>query len=122
MKEVIWISIGAIFGANARYFAGRLIAEALRATFPVGTLLINITGSLALGFFMALTTRKFVSDPSWRFLIAVGFCGTYTTFSTFAYESFALLQHGQWLRFTLNVAGTNMLCLLAMAIGVKLGG
>lgn len=121
MKAAILISIGAIFGANARYLVGTLVAQASQSTFPVGTLLINISGSAALGFFIALTAGRFALDPAWRLLLAVGFCGTYTTFSTFAYESFSLLQDGHWLRFVVNVVATNMLCLLGMALGMKLG-
>jgi len=121
VKEAIWISIGAIAGANARYFFGKLIANAAASPFPFGTLVINVTGSAILGWFLGRISAAGLSDPAWRLLFAVGFCGTYTTFSTFAYESLTLLQTGQWLRFAINVVGTNALCLLCMALGIRFG-
>jgi CrcB protein len=121
VKEAMWISIGAILGANARYFVSNVVAKALTSQFPYHTLLINITGSAALGFFFAWSTSRVTIDPSWKLLFAVGFCGTYTTFSTFAYESLALLQGGDLLRFVVNVLGTNALCLLSVALGARLG-
>jgi fluoride exporter len=121
VKEAIWISIGAILGANARYLLGNLIAKALGSPFPFSTLVINMSGSGVLGWFLARLAGAGLPDPTWRLLFAVGFCGTYTTFSTFAYESIALLQSGQWLRFAINVLGTNVLCLSCVALGIELG-
>jgi CrcB protein len=121
VKEALWISIGAILGANARYVVSNIVAKALSSQFPYHTLLVNVTGSVAIGFFVAWSTSRAIVDPSWRLLFAVGFIGTYTTFSTFAYESLALLQGGDLLRFSLNVLGTNALCLLSVAVGARLG-
>ena len=121
MKEAMWISIGAILGANARYFLSNVVAKALGSSFPYHTLLINLTGSAALGFFLSWSASRVIVDQSWRLLFAVGFCGTYTTFSTFAYESLALLRGGDSLRFMANVLGTNALCLLSVALGSRLG-
>ena len=121
MKEAMWISIGAILGANARYFVSNILTKALGSPFPYHTLLINLTGSAALGFFISWSTSRVIVDPSWRLLFAVGFCGTYTTFSTFAYESLALLQGGDLMRFAANVLGTNALCLVSVALGSRLG-
>jgi CrcB protein len=121
VKEATWISIGAVLGANARYLVSNVVAKALGSPFPYHTLLINLTGSAALGFFITWSTSRVILDPSWRLLFAVGFCGTYTTFSTFAYESIALLQNGDWLRFAANVLGTNLLCLVSVALGSRLG-
>ncbi len=80
----LWIALGAIVGASARYFLSGVIARNFSAVFPLGTLVINITGSLVLGFFLILATERVFLEPRWRFLIAIGFCGSYTTFSTFA--------------------------------------
>jgi fluoride exporter len=121
VKEAMWISMGAVLGANARYLVSNVVAKALGSPFPYHTLLINVTGSAALGFFLSWSTNRVILDPSWRLLFAVGFCGTYTTFSTFAFESLALLQSGDILRFAANVLGTNALCLLAVALGSRLG-
>ncbi len=89
LLNIVWISLGAIVGANARYFLSRWVARNFTAEFPYGTLLINITGSLLLGFFMAWTTERVLADPRWRLLVAIGFCGSYTTFSSYSYETMA---------------------------------
>src|SRR5438270_10463951 len=116
----VWISLGAIAGANARYILSRYCARALSASFPYGTLLINVTGSLILGFFIAWTTERVLADPRWRLLIAVGFCGGYTTFSSYAFESVAYFQEGQWLLFAVNILANNLLCLAAVIAGIAL--
>jgi len=116
----LWIAVGAVVGASARYFLSGLIVRNFSATFPYGTLLINVTGSLALGFFLVYSTDRVLLDPRWRLLVAVGFCGSYTTFSSYAFESFALMEQGQWLLVGLNVVGSNVLCLAAVLAGAAL--
>ena len=86
----LWIALGAVVGASARYFLSSHIARLFSSSFPYGTLLINITGSLLLGFFLVWTSERVLIDPRWRLLIAIGFCGSYTTFSSYAFETFAL--------------------------------
>jgi len=121
MDKFLLISAGAVLGANARYWLGTWVSEKWGATFPVGTLLINITGSFLLGFFMTLATERFLIDPRWRYLVAVGFLGAYTTFSTFTYESFNLIFKGQWVPGLLNLLGSSLLGLVAVGLGVYLG-
>jgi CrcB protein len=116
----LWIALGAIIGASARYFVSGLIARNFSTTFPYGTLLINITGSLVLGFFLVYSTERVLLDPRWRLLLAVGFCGSYTTFSSYAFESFALMEQGQWLLSGLNIIGSNALCLAGVLAGAAL--
>jgi CrcB protein len=116
----LWIAVGAVVGASARYFLSGLIARNFSAIFPYGTLLINVTGSLVLGFFLVYSTERVLLDPRWRLLLAVGFCGSYTTFSSYAFESFALMEQGQWWLMTINVVGSNLLCLAAVLVGAAL--
>ena len=116
----IWIAVGAVVGASARYFLSGLIARSFSATFPYSTLLINVTGSLVLGFFLVYSTDRVLLDPRWRLLVAVGFCGSYTTFSSYAFESFALMEQGQWLLASLNAVASNVLCLAAVLAGAAL--
>jgi fluoride exporter len=116
----LWIAVGAVAGASARYFLSGLIARNFSATFPYGTLLINVTGSLVLGFFLVYSTDRVLLDPRWRLLVAVGFCGSYTTFSSYAFESFALMEQGQWLLVGLNALASNGLCLAAVLAGAAL--
>ncbi len=79
----LWIALGAIFGASARYFLSGYVARHSSAVFPYGTLLINLTGSFVLGFFLIYSTERVLLDPRWRLLVAVGVCGSYTTFSSY---------------------------------------
>ena len=117
MREILWISLGAVARANARYFIARWVAKLISASFPYGTLLINVSGSFVLGFFLIWTTERVIADPRWRLLIAIGFCGSYTTFSSYAFESFAYLQQGHWYLFAANVLANNVLCLAAVIAG-----
>jgi CrcB protein len=120
LEKLLYISAGAVLGACARYLLSNYVAKVAFSAFPYGTLLINVTGSLLLGFFLIFATeRVFVADH-WRLLVAVGFCGSYTTFSSYAFESFALVEQGQWLQVTWNVVGSNFLCLAAVAAGAAL--
>jgi len=116
----VWIALGAVVGASARYFLSTQIARHFSTTFPYGTLLINITGSLVLGFFLVYSTERVLLDPRWRLLVAIGFCGSYTTFSSYAFESFALMEQGQWLMMGLNILFSNALCLAAVLAGAAL--
>lgn len=116
----LWIAFGAVLGASARYFLSGLVARNLSSAFPYGTLLINISGSLVLGFFLIYSAERVLLDPRWRMLLAVGFCGSYTTYSSYAFESFRLIERGQWLMVGLNFLGSNVLCLAAVLAGAAL--
>lgn len=120
MVNYVWIAVGAVAGASARYFLSGLIARNSSVVFPYSTLLINVTGSLVLGFFLVYSTDRVLIDPRWRLLIAVGFCGSYTTFSSYAFESFALMERGQWLLVGVNFVASNLLCLAAVLAGAAL--
>ncbi len=114
IREYIWVSLGGIVGACARYFLSRFTAKLAGTSFPWGTLLINVTGSFILGLFLVYTTERVFVDPKWRLLIAIGFCGAYTTFSSYAYESMVYFQQGNWGLFAGNVLANNILCLAAV--------
>lgn len=118
--DYVWIALGAIVGASARYFLSGFVARTISATFPYGTLLINLTGSFVLGFFLIYSSERVLLDPRWRLLVAVGFCGSYTTFSSYTFESFALMEQGQWLLMGSNILLSNVLCLVAVLAGAAL--
>jgi len=121
MDKFLIISLGAILGANARYWLGGWAADRFGTTFPYGTLIINVTGSLVLGFFITLVTDRFLVDPRWRLLVAIGFLGAYTTFSTYTYESMNLILSGQvWLGLV-DLFGSSILGAAAMLAGIFLG-
>lgn len=121
MEKFIVISIGAVLGANARYWLSGWAAEKFGAAFPFGTLLVNLTGSLVMGFFITIISERFVVDPYWRLFIVIGFLGAYTTFSTYTYESIALLLAGQIGLGLLNLVGSSLAGTLAVTIGILLG-
>lgn len=120
MKDILWISIGAIVGANLRYMVSRWSMKYLSASLPYGTLFVNVTGSLLIGFFLVWTTERVLTDPHWRMFIAIGFCGSYTTFSSYTFETFRLFEQGDYTLATANFFANNLLCLIAVIAGAML--
>lgn len=120
MNDALWISLGAVVGANLRYGVSSLTARWFSAALPWGTLIINVTGSFILGFFLVLSTEKVVADPRWRLLVAVGFCGAYTTFSSYSYETFKLVEQGHYGLAASNFAANNLLAFAGVVGGVVL--
>jgi CrcB protein len=120
MKTFLILSLGAIAGTNARYFLTRFANKELGPAFPYGTLFINIVGSLIVGFFVIWTTEKILVDPRWRLLVVVAFCGSFTTFSAYAFESVALFDQGRWMLAATNILSNNLLCLGSALAGMAL--
>ncbi len=120
MNAYLWVSLGGIVGASMRYALSRFAAKILTPSFPYGTLMINVSGSLLLGWFMIWTSERVLIDPKWRLLVAIGFCGSFTTFSSYAFESFAYFEQGHWVLFASNVIANNLLCLVAVLAGAAL--
>ena len=120
MQTVLLISLGAVLGANLRYFVAQQVARLIPSTFPFATLAINISASFALGFFLIWTSERVLADPRWRTFFAIGFCATYSTYSSYAFETFALFERGQMAQAALNILGTNVVCFVAVALGAAL--
>jgi len=120
VNDFLVISLGAILGANARWIISRYAARMIGTVFPYGTLIINVSGSFVVGFFMIWATERVLLDPRWRLLIVVGFCGAFTTFSSFAFETIAYFEQGQWLLMAANFLSNNLLCLGAALSGMAL--
>lgn len=118
LKNVLAISVAAIVGANLRYLLSRLASKELGAVFPYGTLFINIAGSFIVGFFMIWTTERVLLDPRWRLLVVVGFCGSFTTFSSYAFETMSYFEQGQWGLLMVNLLSNNVLCLAGALAGM----
>ncbi|MNX60104.1 putative fluoride ion transporter CrcB [compost metagenome] len=119
MWEWLWVGSGGFFGAISRYALGNWIAARLGSTFPYGTLLINLTGCFILGFFGTLALqRATLIPPEARLLVAVGFVGAYTTFSTFGFETIRLLEENNLVLALAYVLGSVLLGLLLTYLGV----
>jgi len=103
------VLIGGGTGALARYVASSTIMTRFGGTFPLGTLVINITGSFVIGFLMTILTERFKLDPNWRLLLVVGFLGGYTTFSSFEWETYTAVRDGARWTGALNVVSSVML-------------
>ena len=118
MLDFLAISLGAVAGANLRYWMSRYAVRLLGPVFPYGTLAINVLGSFVLGFFLVWTTERTIADPRWRLLIAVGFCGGFTTFSSYAYETMVFFEQGQWALLTANFVSNNLLACAGVLAGM----
>jgi fluoride exporter len=113
------ISIGAVLGANARYLLGGWLSAQLGSAFPYATFVINVTGSLAIGLVLGLTSDR-IMPWWWRPGVAIGFLGSYTTFSTFSYETLNLIGEGSYLPAAANISGSVAAALAGVAIGVAI--
>lgn len=113
------IAAGGALGTLARFILSGLVANGFGETFPWGTLIVNVSGSFVIGFFAALTGpdgRFFVSGTTRQFVM-VGFCGGYTTFSSFSLQTLNLMRDGEWMNAAANVFGSVVLCLLFVWLG-----
>jgi CrcB protein len=110
-------SLGTILRLMVSTLCGRMFGTA----FPIGTFLINGTGSLFLGWFLTVVSERVVVSDTFRLAVAVGFVGGYTTFSTFMFESNSLLQDGSGLKAMVNMLGSLFVGLLAVRVGIWLG-
>lgn len=119
MKAFLLVFAGGGLGSVFRYLVYRLLSN---GTFPdhIGTLFVNITGSLILGFILGYSLKGGISNQNTLLFLTTGFCGGFTTFSTFAFENLALLRSGDYLNFSLYVFGSLFAGLLAVFAGLLL--
>jgi CrcB protein len=115
------ISIGAVLGANARYLLGGWIAELIPTTLPIGTFVINVTGSFVIGLALTLVGERVLAAWWWRPFLAIGFLGSYTTFSTFSYETLSLATSGAVLAAAANVGASVGGALVGVYLGTVIG-
>ena len=115
----LWIGLGSAVGGMGRHFCSNLIIRVLGESFPWGTILVNVIGSLAIGFIAALIppeSRFFFASDIRNFFI-MGILGGYTTFSAFSLQTFILAKDGYWLSAGINVFLSVALCLIAVSLG-----
>ncbi|HET9684046.1 MAG TPA: fluoride efflux transporter CrcB [Gemmatimonadaceae bacterium] len=116
--RIFWaVAVGAAAGGVSRYYLSVAVQQRLGATFPWGTLVINVTGSLLLGFLMRYALATPSVSAEMRLLLTTGFCGGYTTFSTFSYETAMLLEDGQYERAAAYALASVLVALLATFCG-----
>jgi len=119
---VIWyIALGSALGGAARYLLGGLVQRLAGGTFPTGTLLVNITGSFLLGLLYRYAADSAAITPEFRAMLTLGFCGGYTTFSTFSYETVRLIEDGEAARALLYVALSVVLSVGGAMLGIMAG-
>jgi fluoride exporter len=121
LVETIIIGLAGSLGAGTRYLLGRTIAARMSSQFPFSTLLINVTGAFVIGLVFALTSQKFLT-PVLQTIVATGFLGGYTTFSTLCWEGTQLIRKGNTARSLCYFASTFVLGLSAALLGIVLGG
>lgn len=124
MSQVLLIGLGGFFGAISRYGLSGLcqrLAFAEGRLFPFGTLAVNVLGCFLLGLVVQLSEERFLVRPEIRLAVTIGFLGGFTTFSTFSFETFILLNDADWRRAALNLALHNGLGLVAVWLGYRLG-
>jgi len=121
MEKYFVIAIGAVLGAFSRYALGLWVAARMGTEFVYGTLLINLIGSFVLGLFLTLNLDKGLFTPNARMFVAVGWCASFTTYSTFSWDTYRYIQEGNWKLAAANVSLTLLGCLAATWAGATLG-
>lgn len=118
MESIFFVALGGGAGSVARYLVSIWAAGRLGADFPYGTLIVNVVGCYIIGLFMVLATERMVLPNYWRLLVASGFLGGLTTFSSFSYETLKLVQDGAWPEAGVNIASNLVVGLLATWLGI----
>ncbi len=116
MMNYLIVSLGAALGGGLRYWVSDLTYKFLPTTFPYGTLAVNILGSFILGVIIFMFDDKELITPGVRLFLAVGFCGGFTTFSTFSLETINLLKDSQIIPGLLNILSNLFLCLAGVTL------
>ena len=121
MNQVLAIAVGGAAGAVLRFWTSSLVHARLGQDFPYGTLVVNVLGSLLMGFLYILLLERLSLGPEWRAVLLIGLLGAFTTFSTFSIETLNLIEAGFLLRAGVNIVASVVLCIMAVWLGVMLG-
>ncbi|WP_378954076.1 fluoride efflux transporter CrcB [Pelosinus sp. sgz500959] len=119
MLKVLAVAVGGSIGATARYLVSTWAAGRFGIGFPYGTLIVNVVGCFIIGAFMTATTERFIVSPYWRLIVTVGFVGGLTTFSSFSYETFKLMEDSSITFALYNVMGNFVLGFFATWLGIN---
>jgi fluoride exporter len=120
IKTLLFIGTGGFLGSISRYLASRFLQNNFPSAFPYGTFFVNITGCFLIGLIYGFSERSSLLTPGWKMFLAVGFCGGFTTFSTFANENLALLRDGDFFHFFIYTGLSVFLGIAATFSGVLL--
>jgi fluoride exporter len=115
------VFIGGGIGATVRYYLSGAVYEFLPSNFPYGNLVVNVLGCFIIGFLMVIFEERFITDPRLRLFLTIGILGGFTTFSSFSYETVALLRDAEVLRACINVIASVFGCLGATIAGIFIG-
>ena len=121
MATVLYLGIGTLAGGFCRYFLAGFVYRIFGTTFPYGTLAVNLVGCFIIGFLSAIAEEKFFLGPNGRLLLMIGFCGAFTTFSTFMLETGNLIKDGEISRAFLNVAVSLIIGFVVFRLGILIG-
>jgi CrcB protein len=119
MLSYLWVCVGGAIGSGLRFWVSGMVAERIGQTFPLGTLVVNVTGSFLVGVLagMSIPEGRWMLTPNARVFLMIGVCGGYTTFSSFSLQTLTLAQEGEWLRAGVNSILSFALCLVAVWLG-----
>lgn len=117
IKILLIIGTGSFVGGISRFLASRFVQNTVISAFPYGTFVVNILGCFLIGLFYGISERGSMMNPEWRMFLTVGFCGGFTTFSTFANENLALLKDGSFFHFALYTSLSVFIGLMATYLG-----
>lgn len=121
MQKYLWIAAGGGLGAIARFWVGSAISSRMGVKFPYGTMVVNITACLIIGFSLTFLSKRADLNPAWRYLIPIGFVGAYSTFSTYEWETLSTMRSGAFFLAALYAVGSLILGLVATWLGIILG-
>ncbi|MEX1155880.1 MAG: CrcB family protein [Chloroflexota bacterium] len=119
--HIVYIGIGGFVGAIARYALDGWVADRVGRSFPLGTMVVNLSGALIVGILFALTIERAALSPELRGPLMIGLVGSYTTFSTLVLESWRMAEDGAWLLATTNLAASGLLGVGALIAGLAIG-
>jgi len=120
LRTIFIVGTGGFIGSVMRYLVQYFIDKGMNSSFPMGTLIANIAGSFIIGIVFALAQKSNLLNSEWRIFLAVGLCGGFTTFSSFAYNNFIMIEEQSYFQLFLNVGGSLIFGILAVYLGIIL--